>query len=379
MEITAPTPPGELLARARDVTPIIRREAAAAEQGRRIPPAVVEALREADLLRLCVPAVYGGPEADPVTFVSIVETLASADGSAGWCANIASTTATLSWYLEPDWARAVFSGRGATGGAFAMNGTAEEVDGGWRCSGRWAWGSGTQHCSWITGGCRTADGTMQQMVFEPAQVEFLDTWHAMGLKGTGSTDFTVTDAFVPAGRCVRPGIDTAKVDAPIARLPNMAILASGLAGASLGIAARAVEELEDLAGRKKPMDSNRTLAEHVPAQLALARATALHRSARAFLHESLHDAFETVRRGDRVSLDQRSAIRLAASHASEACVEAVDLCHRASGGSGVYETSELQKCLRDIHAAAAHMMTSDRNLITYARLRFGLSAQTVLW
>ncbi len=78
-------------------------------------------------------------------------------------------------------------------------------------------------------------------------------------------------------------------------------------------------------------------------------------------------------------MDQRSDIRLAAAHVSEACVEAVDLCHKASGGSGVYETSELQKCLRDVHAAAAHMMTSDRNLITFARLRLGLPAQTLLW
>ncbi len=270
MAITAPTPPAELLARARAVTPIVREEAAAGERDRRITARVVDALRDADLLRLCVPAVYGGPEADPVTYVSVVETIAAADGAAGWCTNIASTTATLSWYLEPDWARAIFSERGATGGAFAMNGTAVAVDGGWRCDGRWSWGSGTQHCAWITGGCRTEAGEMIQMIFEPAQVSFLDTWYAVGLKGTGSTDFTVEGAFVPAGRCVRPGVDGAKVDAPLAGLPNMAMLAAGLAGASLGIAARAIEELEDLAGRKKPMDSNRTLAEHVPAQLALA-------------------------------------------------------------------------------------------------------------
>jgi alkylation response protein AidB-like acyl-CoA dehydrogenase len=220
---------------------------------------------------------------------------------------------------------------------------------------------------------------MHQMIFDPADVTFLDNWDAVGLKGTGSTDFSVARAFVPAGRSVRPGVDGAKVDAPLARLPNMAFLASGLAGASLGIAARAIEELEDLAGRKRPMDSNKTLAEHVPAQLALARATAAHRSARAFLHEALHDAFETVRAGGRVDLDQRSAVRLAAANAAEASVSAVDLCFRSAGGTAVYDTSPLQKCLRDVHVAQAHMMTSDRNLITYARLRFGLPAQTALW
>lgn len=377
--MTVPVPADELLRRAEALDPLIRSAAVAAEERRRLTDPVVDALREADLLRLCVPAVYGGPEVDPVTYVRVIEAIACADGAAGWCANIASTTATMSWYLEPDWARAVFGSRGATGGAFAMNGTATPVDGGWRCDGRWSWGSGTQHCAWVTGGCRTESGEMHQMIFEPCDVEFADNWEAMGLQGTGSTDFAVSAAFVPTGRSVRPGVDGAKVEAPLAHLPNMALLASGLAAASLGIAKRAIEELEDLAGRKRPMDSAKTLAEHVPAQLALARATAAHRSARAFLLEALHDAFETVSAGDRVTIDQRSAIRLAASNASEASVTAVDLCHRSGGGTAVYDTSPLQKCLRDVHVAQAHMMTSDRNLITYARLRLGLPVQTALW
>jgi indole-3-acetate monooxygenase len=354
-------------------------ESGVSEQRRRLTDRVVGALRDADLLRLCVPSVYGGPEVDPVTFVRAIETIAEGDGAAGWCANIASTTATMSWYLEPDWSRLVFAGPEATGGAFAMNGSAVAVDGGWRCSGRWSWGSGTQHCAWITGGCKTADGELHQMIFDPSDVQFADNWHSMGLRGTGSTDFSVDGAFVPLGRSVRPGIDGPKVDVPLARMPNMALLASGLAAVSLGLALRAIHELEELAGAKRPMDSSKSLAEHVPAQLALSRATALHRSARAFLLESLADAYASLCAGDRLTMDQRSAIRLAASHTSEACTEAVDLCARAAGGTAVYETSVLQRCVRDVHTASAHMMTSDRNIITYARLRFGLPAQTTLW
>jgi indole-3-acetate monooxygenase len=368
-----------MLERASALSELIRAEAAAAEQRRRLTDPVVSALLDADIFRMCVPAVYSGPEVDPITMVRVVECLAHADGAAGWCANIAATTSTMSWYLSPHWASEIYGRPVATGGAFNPTGRATTTDDGWLCEGRWAWGSGSQHCAWLTAGCVTDTGDMHTMFVPAADVGFVDNWYSSGLKGTGSTDFTLSGVTVPFGRSVRPGIDGPQVDCALARFPNMSLLAAGVAASALGIASRAIEELELLAGKKRPAFSTKSLAEHVPAQMAISRATAAHRSARAFLHEALHDAWASVVADGRATMADRSAIRLAAANAAEAAITVVDLCHRSGGGTAVYDDSPLQKCLRDAHTASAHIMISDRNLITYGRLRLDLPADTSLW
>ncbi len=116
------------------------------EQGRRLPKRLVQALRDAQLFRMCVPAAYGGPEADPITMVSAIEKIAIADGAAGWCTMIASTTSSMSLFLEPEIARSIYGDpKIITGGVYAPNGRAVRDGDGWRVTGRWQWGSGSQH------------------------------------------------------------------------------------------------------------------------------------------------------------------------------------------------------------------------------------------
>ena len=114
----------------------------------------------------------------------------------------------------------------------------------------------------------------------------------------------------------------------------------------------------------------------MPAQLALARAEAALSSARAFLRDEVATAWETVLRDERVDVAQRARIRLACSNAAEATSLATGLVYNAAGGSAVYDTSPLQRCFRDVNTATAHLLISDRNLVTYAKLRLGLEADT---
>ena len=181
---------------------LVRSRAEEAETLRRLPDEVVIALRDAGLLRMCVPTKYGGPEIDPLTMMTAIEVVAAADGAAGWCTMIASTTSSMASYLPENWAEKIYEDATViTGGAFAPSGTGTAVDGGHRVNGRWAWGSGTQHCQWITGGSHRSR-RVPLMFFPRPTSRSLKPGIPTAARGTGSNDFEVHDAFVPDGcRC----------------------------------------------------------------------------------------------------------------------------------------------------------------------------------
>jgi alkylation response protein AidB-like acyl-CoA dehydrogenase len=361
-----------LVQAARDVGELVEASADRAERNRHLPRRLVEALGRADLLRMCVPRCYGGPEADPHTMAEAIEAVAIADGAAGWCTMIASTTSSLSLFMAPDWAAQVYSDRtSVTGGVFAPNGVAATVDGGWQVSGRWMWGSGTGHCRWITGGAIADDGSQHVMFFDAADVTIHDTWHTSGLRGTGSNDFSVDGAFVPHGRSVQPLAGRAVVDCPLAAFPNFSLLAVGVAAVTLGIARRALDEFVDLAQDKRPQFSRRTLAQSGSVQADLARAEVGLRAARALLFAEIDDAWATVLAGGRVDVAARARLRLAGAHAATVAAAAVDSAYTSGGGSSVFDTSPLQRCQRDVHVATQHIMVGPRLYETVGRLLLG--------
>lgn len=343
-----------------------------AETLRRLPPATVDALADAGLFTLCLPEVYGGPGTGPVALIDAVQTIAEGDGSAGWCAGIASTTSSLAAYLEPDIARKVFpTAATATGGVFAPNAVGRRDGNGYRVTGRWQWGSGTQHCDWIVGGARCDDGTQRVCFFTPADIEFHDTWHTSGMRGTGSLDFSVTDVHVPDALTYAVG-DRAVVDDPISRFPNFTLLALGIAATGLGVARHALDECRALAAEKTPQYSSRSLAESPYAQTEFAQAEAAWRSARALLRQEVGDAWEAAQRGDAVSVGMRVAMRLAAANAASTCVEVVNAAWTLAGGTAVYDTSPLGRCVRDVHVVTQHIMVAPKLNETLGKYLLGL-------
>jgi alkylation response protein AidB-like acyl-CoA dehydrogenase len=362
----------DLVEAAEGLTELVEAHADKAEQGRRLPKRLVQALRDAQLMRMCVPLEYGGPEADPVTMVRAIETLAAADGAAAWCAMIASTTSSMSLFMDPEYGKSMYGDpKTITGGAFAPNGKAQSVDGGWRVSGRWQWGSGSQHCQWILGGTVTDSDEFHLMFFDAEDVTIHDTWYSSGLRGTGSHDFSVDGAFVPRGRSVQPFSGHRQVDCPLALFPNFTLLAACVSSVSLGIARHALDEIAELGQQKKPMLSSSTISQSGWAQAELAKAEALVCAAQSFLHHELAAAWDTTLTGSRPDVAQRARIRLAGVNAADASSRAVDIAYTLGGGTSVYETSVLQRCLRDAHVATQHMQVSPRLYSTIGQHLFG--------
>ena len=362
----------------------LRAEAMAAETEtlRRLPDELAAGLRAAGFGRALAPRELGGGEWPVAELVDAIERLAWHDGSTAWCGMIAATTSLLGGHLPEPWAQEVYGDPDAhTGGFAAPVGRARARGDGLVVSGRWQWGSGTQHCTWVGGGALVvdsegapaplADGTVAPFVlFRRDEVTFHDTWHVAGLKGTGSTDYSVHDLEVPAGRWVQVG-GTPRVDRTLYRFSFFGALAVGVAAVGLGLARRAVDELVQLAGSKRPQGSAKTLAERPVVQAEVAGADARRRAARHLLDHAVADAWRAAEDGTDVD-HSRVALRQAATHAMTTSAAVVDTCYTAAGGAAVYETSPLQRLLRDVHVATQHAMVAPRTMEVVGRHRLGL-------
>jgi alkylation response protein AidB-like acyl-CoA dehydrogenase len=363
----------DLLDRARDVAATASVAAGEAERLRRLPPATVAALADAGMFTMCLPSTYGGPGVSVVTMIDAVAEVARGDGAAGWCAAIASTTSSMAAFLAPDVATTVYPTVATpTGGVFAPNGRGVRDGDGFRVTGRWQWGSGTQHCTWIVGGAMCDDGTQRVCFFPSNDVEFHDTWHSLGLRGTGSLDISVAEAVVPDEFTVRPGVARPFVDEPIARFPNFTLLGLGIAATALGVARRALDELAELAGAKTPQFSSRTLANSAYAQAEFAKAQAMHGAARAYLRDTVGEAWATAADGDPVPVAGRVAMRLAAAHAAATGVAVTNTAFTLAGGTAVFESNVLGRCVRDAHVVTQHIMVAPKLNETLGKFLLGV-------
>lgn len=365
----------------------LRERADEIEAERKLPREISDRFAQAGFYRLMVPEIYGGLEAPPMESMQTIELLAQADGASAWCVFIGATSGTVLAMLPEPTAREVFATpETLICGVFAPRGKAVAVDGGFRVNGQWQWGSGTQNADWVLGGCQVVrDGETElnpngtprsrMMLVPAAEVEFLDTWYVSGLAGTGSTDFAFHDVLVPESRVVGLGVDR-PLERPLYAFPQFGLLAMGIAAVSLGLARAAIDELVSLAGGKTPSGSARPLAARASAQTDVARAEALLRSARAFYYEAIDSAWKGAVSDGRITTEHRRDIRLATTHATRSCAEAVDLMYHLAGGSSVYRTSPLQRIFRDVHVATQHMMVSPATLELTGRLLLGLDTDT---
>ncbi len=309
----------------------------------------------------------------------VIEEISRADGAAGWCVMIGATTGMLAASLPEDWAREIYGRRPdvITGGVTAPMGVATPAVDGPRVTGRWSFGSGCQHSDWLVGGTRMGAGVAPEtrlMFFAPDQFRVHDTWHASGLRGTGSHDFEVENAFVPEGRSVVLG-GHARVSGPLYEFPTLGLLALGVCAVALGIARRALDEFVLLAGGKVPTGSARTLANRPVVQRQVGEAEAALRSARAYVFASIDAAWRVACEGRSLPIDLRADLRLAAANAAWRAAQAVDLVYHAGGGTAVYASSPLQRCFRDVHVATQHIMVAQPLFEVFGRAALGLSVE----
>ncbi len=380
-----------LLSAAEGFVPMLRDRANEIEQARQVPQDIAESFAQAGFYSVMVPEVYGGLELDPPTFLKLIRTLARGDSSAAWCTMIGATTGLGSAYMPRADAEEIFGGgkRTITSGVFAPTGKALPEGDHYRVSGRWQWGSGSRNAAWISGGCFVMkDGKpemsdtgvpISRMMMVPAgEVTLLDTWDVSGLCGTGSTDFEMKDVLVPKARAVAFGYDT-PMERPLYVFPLFALLASGIASVSLGIARSAIDELVGFASAKTPQGTLKPLAKRPDTQIGVARAEALVRSAQSWMDDTFSDAWEAAQTKGVISVDQRRDMRLSMAHATTASAQAVDIAYDLGGGTSVYKRSSLQRHFRDVHVATQHMMVAKGVLEQAGRLFLGLETDTRLF
>lgn len=373
-----------VLDRLAPLLPGIAARAEEIERARQLPADLAEELVATGVFKLCVPRTLAGSEADPVVLLEAIEAAARADGSVGWNIMIGATSGTTAAYLAPEAARLIHgSPRAVTGGIFAPRGKAVREGEGWRVSGAWQWASGNAQAQWMKAGCiawedgkprMLRDGVPEVLtVYLPREkIRFADNWYVSGLCGTGSCDMSVEDVLVPAAHALSLVRDRPRVDAPLYRFPVFGLLAMGCAAVALGIARGAIDDLVALAGAKVPTLARRPLAERTATQADIARAEAGVRAARAFLLEAIAKAWRDAGQGAAISTERRMALRLAATHATEASARAVDACYTLAGGSSVYRTSPLQRRFRDVHVITQHMMVAPPSYEVAGRVVLGL-------
>ncbi len=362
------------------IRPILEGDAEANDAAETLAwPSVVALYREG-LLSLKVPRELGGPEVDSHLYLELCDELSYINPSGGWCAFINSTSAALLGAFLPDaGARRVF--RSGTmpiaSGALIPRGQATPVDGGWRVSGQWPFASGSAHSSWLLAGFRIMrDGTPgpEHMVMGApiADVQFVDNWQVMGLKGTGSRDFVLDDHFVAEEMAFDLITTDPRKGGPQFWLGRPGFVTPDHAAFALGVARRALDEIALQAGSYRRGYLTSTIAQRGALHHDLGKCDQRLRAARALCREALDEAWEFCLRGERPDLERQLRLRGACAHATDVACDIAATAFRYGGGSAIYNDRVLQRCMRDINAAAQHFMVNTSAYDNLGQFRLGL-------
>jgi indole-3-acetate monooxygenase len=363
--------------RARLIADLARGMADQIDADRRLPAELVSALRDSGLLRAGAPVEVGGLELAPGTALRCAEEVARGDASAGWCVSIAITSSLLVAYLPPVSREELFgAGRGVAAGVWAPHGKARPAPGGVVLSGRWAFCSGITHADVMFAGC-LLDDRPAVVALPTERLQVLDTWHTLGLRGTGSHDAVADDVFVPDHRSLWL-LEEPTSAARLYRFPVFAFFALSIGAAALGNARGAIEDLSELAAVKVGQGSSRTLSQRPATWSAVAEAEASLRAARALYYEAIDAAWEATSSPDPVSVELRTGLRLAATHAVRTGAEVARAMCDLGGGSAIYESSPLQRRLRDADTATAHFQVNPATWELTGRLLLGEPTDTVM-
>ena len=337
-----------------------------AEEIRTLPKAAVDALESSGLFGLKLPESLGGSEADPVTQLEVIEALTKIDTSAGWSMMIGATSAALPGaFLADEAIDVIFAGGRAPrfAGSGMPGGEAIQNAGGYTVNGRWSFASGVLHSEWSFAGILIPRGgderpDFQVMVFPTSQAQIHDDWHAAGLKGTGSCDFSVTDIFVSEEFMWDPLNQKPKRGGPLYRIPPPGFVTNEHAGFALGAGRRALDEVVELAKTKR-RGGLLLLAERPSFQKAIGECDLKLRAARSLAIESHEEAWERVCADEEISRELLAELRGSATLATDAALYVAAESFRFAGAEALYSSNVLQRCLRDITAASQHYLMSN--------------------
>lgn len=380
--------------RARDLAPELSKRARECEERRSLPPETIAAFRDAGLLRLLRPARFGGYEVGLASLIEIVREVGRACGSSAWCLALFATHNRLVGLFGEQAQREVFDTdvEAPLAAVYAPGATAMAVEAGskgFRLSGRWQFASGCDHAGWVALAARVPrqpEGPIPDIrcLLVPAgEFRIDDTWFVSGLRGTGSKDVVVEEAFVPAHRALSfldlsrgtaPGL--ALNPSPLFRLPVVPLLALVAAGAALGLAQAATESFRE---RARARASQRASSPSQIGQVALAAALATIDAAALFLQRDVEDLAWRARSGERLSAGSRARYLLDAAFVVASCTRALDRQVAVSGAGALFDDCPLQRACRDLRAMSAHAaLQLEPAMERFGRIELGLPTDSPL-
>ena len=359
-----------IVSRAEALRPVVEAAADEIEDKRRLPEALLDKLHEARLFRLLMPRSSNGIETDPVTFFHVIEAIAKADASTAWCLSQASGCSMSAAYLDLPVAQEIFGNdpRAVLAWGPGPRVKAVECEGGYRVTGVWAFASGGRHATWLGAHCPIfqADGSprldangrrIERTMLVPAsEVEWTDIWNVVGLRGTASDQFALTDHFVRADHSMTRDFEKeCRESGPLYRMSAMTCYELGFSGVALGIARACLDNFVDVARTKIPRGKLSPIRDNAVVQTNLAQAEVGIRSARAFLLQSVAEIWRRISAGEKLTIDQRITIRMASTNAIHRSREAVDFAYNAAGATAIFESHPLERRFRDIHTVTQQL------------------------
>ena len=382
----------DYVARARALAPLLTAAAPRIEAERTLTPEVVAALHEAGLFRMLLPRSLGGGELAPVQFVQAVEELAKADASTAWCVAQTSICSTLAASLRPEIAREIFGGQAILSwGPFSPKGRAVADPAGYRVTGSWSFASGSRHADWMAAHCPvfeadgrprlSSDGTQTDVtvIFPRSSAVFTDTWQVMGLKGTGSDNYAVTDLFVPTELTMASyGKDPAgKFEpGPLYRFTVFQLFPATFSSIALGIARATLDAFVELAKGKKPTHGASILRDNAVIQSQVGVSETQLVSARVYLLHVLDQMYDELSRSGAAAMELRIELRMAASNASLLAREVVERCYHAAGATAIFESQAFERRFRDLHAVSQQVQSHFSQFEAVGQHFLGLPPQT---
>lgn len=363
----------EAMRRAREIVPVLRERAQQAEDARMLIRENEQLLHETGLLRFHQPKAFGGMELDFVAVVDITAEVARGCPSTAWNVGNLGSHHWMLGYFPPETQDELWDTSLdvliATSLAFA-GGRGRKVDGGWEVTGRWPLSSGVDNSDWNMLGFMVRDegGAIVDQRFALAhrsEYEIIDTWHAVGLCGTGSKDVAVKDLFVPERRTLsawafngKPHPGSVVNDTPLFRLPLLALGPYVLSGVMLGCAQGAYDLVVGAARKRNATNTGVPVNVNPTVQIKVAEASARIDNAEVIMKRACEHAMAVARSGAEPKHEDKVRYRRDAFFATRACLEAVDILMTVAGSGGLYTTGPMQRLFRDAHACNAHVMFS---------------------
>jgi indole-3-acetate monooxygenase len=373
------------IARARDLIPLLQSAADRIDAMNELPPDVLDAMFDAGMFKLLLPRAFGGYELRPVDFIQCVEAIAEGDASVAWCMNQGSGCSMAAAHVAPEVAAEIWGGKrdvvawGQGPGAKAIR-----TEGGWHVSGTWSFASGSRHATWLGAMCPSfaSNGTPmirpdgkpwdRTFLFRREKARIDDVWQVMGLRGTGSDNYSIKDLFVDDTHSLTREYEPERQQlGALYSFQAMQLYASGFASVALGVSRAMLDAFIALAKTKSQAWSTDSLRDNQAVQHIVSHSDAAWKAARAGLHKAVDNAWRDVYRTGELSLEHRMEIRQAATYAIHASRDMAHQVFHEAGSTAIFNTHPFERRLRDVNSVSQQLQGRRTHFETVGHYRLG--------